>query len=461
MWNKSFAVFVVTLSATMSASIGRAQQPSPLELFDQRIMPIFRSPQPSSCVQCHLSAVDLKNYILPSHAQTFVSLRDQGLIDLEFPDKSKILTLIQMGDKDLDQGARLIHENTRTAEYEAFAAWIKACCVNLEMRMLPKLSAAEQARPDKPDAVIRHARKSRVVDSFIRIVWSQRLRCFPCHTPHEIDAANPRHQAAIKKQKEFKQQHGEELVARLRIFRETPEATMQYLIQSSRATPKSSIPLIDLEDPRKSLIIRKPMSKPPRKNEAGEFEPAPSVEPITHMGGLKMHPDDQTYKSFIAWIQDYANVVGDRYASVEDLPADNWFASKLVLKVKSTPADWTVGTPVQLFVHAWNDQADSWEPNPIAFTQGTVTPRGMVNGTLFLLASHDRETIAVWDREGATLARGRYLVKAFVDSNHRLADDPTLLLGEEDFFGQIELKKARWREGFRRAESISGAHLKK
>ncbi len=111
---------------------------SPAELFNARIMPIFRSPQPSSCVQCHLSSVDLKNYILPSHEKTFLSLRDQGLIDLDSPAKSKILTLIRMGDKDQDRGARLIHEKTRLAEYEAFAAWVDACYSDSELRNLPR-----------------------------------------------------------------------------------------------------------------------------------------------------------------------------------------------------------------------------------------------------------------------------------------------------------------------------------
>jgi hypothetical protein len=87
-----------------------------LALFEQRLVPIFRSPRPSSCVQCHLASVDLKNYILPSAEKTFASLRDQGLIDLDEPPKSKILTLIQMGEKDLDRGAKLIHAKTRQAE---------------------------------------------------------------------------------------------------------------------------------------------------------------------------------------------------------------------------------------------------------------------------------------------------------------------------------------------------------
>jgi hypothetical protein len=53
--------------------------PSPQQVFEKRILPIFRSPDPSSCVQCHLAGVELKNYILPSYEKTFQSLRDQGL----------------------------------------------------------------------------------------------------------------------------------------------------------------------------------------------------------------------------------------------------------------------------------------------------------------------------------------------------------------------------------------------
>src|SRR5579864_2170939 len=70
---------------------GNNSQPTARQVFEQRIVPIFKSPNPSSCVQCHLAGVDLKNYIRPSQEQTFASLRDQGLIDLNAPEKSKIL----------------------------------------------------------------------------------------------------------------------------------------------------------------------------------------------------------------------------------------------------------------------------------------------------------------------------------------------------------------------------------
>lgn len=450
---------LLTMFIAFSSGIAedRSGQPSPLELFNQRIMPIFRSPQPSSCVQCHLAAVDLKNYILPSHEKTFVSLRDQGLIDLEHPEESKVLTLIRMGDKDLDEGAKLIHEKTRLAEYEAFANWIEACCNDPKLRDAPGLTAEERARPERPDEVIRHARKSRVVDSFVRNVWSQRMRCFPCHTPNEIDPSNPQHQAAVKTHREFKEKLSAESFARMNIFRETPEATLAYLIERSQDVKPGELPLINLEEPRNSLILLKPMSKLPEKKADGTFAPASSSAPVSHMGGLKMHKDDQSYKAFVAWLEDYANVVGNRYTGIEDLPADNWVASNRFLQVAGAPESWPEGIPVQLFVHTWDEQQASWHRDPIAFTQGTVTPRRMVNGSLFVFAPQGKETTEQEDQ----LAGGRYLIKAYVDFRHRLEDDPTLLLDEEDFVGQTELNRSTWRDGFKAAASVTGSKLVK
>ena len=62
------------------------------------------------------SSVDLKQYVLPSHEKTFLSLRDQGLVDLKEPKNSKILTLISMDEKDLDKSAKLIHEKRRNSK---------------------------------------------------------------------------------------------------------------------------------------------------------------------------------------------------------------------------------------------------------------------------------------------------------------------------------------------------------
>ena len=216
--------------------------------------------------------------------------------------------------------------------------------------------------------------------------------------------------------------------------------------------------MINLDEPRKSLLVLKPTSKLPPKDADGKFKQPSSTEPVSHMGGLKMHVDDQSYKSFIAWIQDYSRVVGGEYESVADLPADNWYPSKQVLRIKETPASWAVSTRVQLFVHSWNNQDKTWSSDPVAFTQNTVTPRRFVNGALFLLAPPEASRSKDWDPEGVTLAPGKYLIKAYVDSKHRLADDPTVMLGEKELYGQMVIQ-ARWRVGFRQAEVASGKRL--
>ena len=451
---RSVAALAVTLTPFTSASADETAKPTPLELFAERILPIFKSPEPSSCVQCHLSSVELKDYILPSHEETFVSLRDQGLIDLARPQDSKILRLIKTGDADPDEKSRLIHADMRKAEHEAFAAWIEACCVDPTLKDLPKADPTRRARPKQPDPVIRHARKSRVVDSFTRNVWSQRMRCFPYHTPFELDENNPKHRRPIEKVKQLAERIGGRAAERLRIFRKTPAATLQYLIEDSRQTPPGRLPLLNLDNPRKSLLVLKPTSRLPKK--AGETREPPSyAEPVSHMGGLKMHQDDPSYKAFVAWLEDYAKVVSGRYRSVDELPSDNWYASKRVIVIRNVPDEWPKLARVQLFVYPWDGAKKAWAASPIAFTQNSVTPRRKVVGALFLLRPKESEGTTVWGQASRQLKPGKYLIKAHLDSQRRLADDPTAMLGQEDFYGQVSLQ-ARWRKGFRTAEKIDG-----
>jgi hypothetical protein len=427
-------------------------------IFEQRIMPIFRSPEPSSCVQCHLSAVDLKDYILPSSEKTFASLRAQGLIDVDQPEKSKILELISMGEQDLDKGAKMIHEKMRKAEYEAFAAWIKAGSKDPVLRSLPAPDLAEKAGPERPDEIIRHARKNRVLDSFVRNVWSQRMRCFPCHTPHEIDETNPQHQKAIEHRKKMEENLGITFSGRLNLFKETPEATMDYLLRDSRDPKPDRLPLVNLKEPAKSLLILKPTSKVPPKNADGEFAKPSSVEPVYHLGGLKMHQDDFSYKAFMAWLQDYASVVGDRYVSVEELPADNWYFTKHMVMMREAPAEWAVASKIQFFVHAWDKDRNGWMAEPIAFTQGQVAPKRNVFGTLFLMRSPATERMVHWDHEDLTLAPGKYLIKAYVDKHGVLAKNPAALLGDKEFHGQGVIE-AKWGKTFPEAEKFPGSLL--
>ena len=429
------------------------KEAEPKAIFEQRIMPILRSTNPSSCVQCHLASVDLKNYILPSAEKTFQSLRDQGLINLDTPADSKVLQLIQMGDQDLDRGAKLIHAKTRQAEYQAFAAWIQSCCNDPKFRDLPPLDSNEVAKPPKPLDVIRHNRKDRVLDSFVRNVWSQRMRCYPCHTPFELEVqaehSNPR-----ETHRKFEEQYGQ----RMNIFRQSPAETMRHLIISSRKPAADRLPLINTKEPRHSLLVLKPTAKVPGKDANGRpIAPSNSL-PVSHGGGLKMFVDDQSYKSFMAWIEDYARVVDDQYQSAHDLPLDNWIPTKHVIRMSDVPKNWSETSAVQMFVYAWDTANSTWDSRPTAFTQGRITPRSFVNGSLFLFGSstHSGES----QSEKSSLPAGKYLVKVYVDQRQRMSNNATLLLSDEDFIGQAEIE-AQWREGFQSAEIFSADKLKK
>src|SRR5688572_25407690 len=91
-------------------------------IFEKRILPIFQSAKASSCTECHLSGVDLKDYIRPTQQETFAALKGAGLIDTGKPEASKLLAFIaRKPDK-----PSLITDKVRKEEYEAFRAWIVA-----------------------------------------------------------------------------------------------------------------------------------------------------------------------------------------------------------------------------------------------------------------------------------------------------------------------------------------------
>ncbi len=460
----AWIVVLIGLSGLASeAALGDDAGGSPLELFEHRIMPIFNSPHPSSCVQCHLSSVDLKDYILPSSDQTFASLRDQGLINVDAPEQSKILTLIAMGEQDADRGAQLIHAKTRQAEYDAFRAWLIACCSDERLRRLEVAAKTSAAGPQVSGEVIRHNRKDRILDSFTRNIWSQRMRCFPCHTPGELEPSNPKHKKPAERYREYVAQYGQ----RMNLFRETPQATLRALIASSRKRHGNQLPLLNLQEPTQSLLIVKPTSKLPAKRADGQFETASSQPPVTHMGGLKMHVDDMSYKAFVSWIADYAQVVHGQYTSADQLPLDNWHPSGHVLRIKDAPEVWPSMATVQLFVYAMDTKNGGWSTAPIAFTQCKVTPRKMAVGSLMLMAASEDPVLSEdpvaepededqAEGETARLAAGRYLIRAYLDTEDQLSSDPTALLhgGESHFQAVVD---AQWKEGFQHAEIVLGS----
>ncbi len=390
------------------------------QIFEKRILPIFKSPKPSSCVDCHLSGVDLKNYIHPSHEKTFLSLRDQGMIDLAKPEESRILRLISMGDE--NKGAALISEKVRKAELEAFSEWIKACAADPKLREAPKLAASELAKPKRPNEVIRHNRIDSVLESFERNVWSQRFRCAPCHSPDGAENAK------------LVKENGEAMTW---IRREGPEASMKSLLSGKLVAPNA---------PDKSLLLLKPLNV------------------VKHGGGQKMLTGDLTYKAFRAWIEDYAKIMNDQYAKASDLPkATNTpeaFGSEVWLKITNTPPAWG-DKLLQVSLYAWDAGKKTWETEPIANSDRKVFGKGKLwQHNLTMLAPSGSARAEAWSKQPkASLPGGKYLVRIHVDFQGRLERDWKAPMGKTEFAGEIEVD-SRWPEGYGSMTPLDASRLK-
>jgi hypothetical protein len=388
-------------------------------VFEDRIVPIFKSPNPSSCVQCHLAAVDLKDYILPSAKDTFLALRDQGLIDLDKPENSKILRLINRGTAD-PKSAGLIPAKRRQAEYEAFAAWIKACAADPTLRAAPKADPAP-ALATRPVEVVRHARRDKMLESFESNVWSMRFRCMNCHTE-----GTPQNDKLVK-------ENGE----RVAWFKKAgPAATMDYLLASK---------LIDVENPEKSLLLTKPLNV------------------VKHGGGIKFAVGDQGYKAMRAWIDDVVAIKAGRYAKAEELPKDDGkkrFGTDIWIKLDKTPDAWG-DKLLQVDVYAWDAKAGAWEKEPIATSDRVVWGKGKLwQHTLTLIATAGSERAKTWSAAKPTLAGGKYLVKVYVDAGEKAKKDWKSALGADEYVGSVEVQ-SRWPEGYGAMTVADGGRVKK
>ena len=413
------ALAVAVVLASLPAATSAADPPaSPAAVFEQRLRPIFQSPSPSSCVQCHLAGVDLKDYILPSSEKTFLALRDQGLIDLDAPERSKILTLINRG---AGEGANLIPARRRAAEYEAFAAWIKACAADPALRAAP--TPEPRPRPAaKPVEVVRHARKDRVLESFERTVWALRFRCMNCHT--EGTPQNDKH----------RREYGDRVAW---VKKAGAAATMEYLLASK---------LIDPSDLEKSLLLTKPLGA------------------VKHEGGVKFAPGDQGYKAFRAWIEDVAAMKAGKYATAADLPpapaGPKRFGTELWLKLTDTSDAWG-DKLLQADVYAWDATAGRWEADPVATSDRVVWGKGRLwQHTLTLLAAPGSDRAKAWAAGKPALPPGRYLVRVYVDASGKAAKDWTAVLGPDEYVGQVEVD-ARWREGYGAMTAADARKLRK
>ena len=368
---------------------------SSLAIFEKRILPIFQSAKPSSCAECHLSGVDLKEYIRPNQQQTFASLVSAGLIDVAKPDESKILTFISRR----PEKPSLVTDEIRQVEYEAFRAWVRAAVSD------STLIADKDVQPIGPqlsEEVIRHARKDRVLASFVENVWTEVGRCAACHSPDQ-------------NQKQVKE-HGEQVSW---ITLRDPQATLNYMLEAD---------LIDTDEPEKSLLLMKPTMQ------------------IKHGGGQKMVIGDRTYKQFRRFIDDYTAIVHAQYAKSEQLPepsdevsvvTDIWF------KIEGVPAKYD---KMLLQVDLYQQTDSGWSEHRVATSDRPAFGGGNLwQHSLSLTARRGTD----WEKQidGEKLPSGKYLAKLHIDQTGKLQKDFTAELNEQDFVGEVEVE-SQWPAGY-------------
>lgn len=395
------ALIFVFLLGLPSASIVRAEDGgegrSALAIFERRILPIFQAKRPSSCTECHLSGVELRDYIDPDQAKTFAALVGAGLVDAKAPGDSKILEFIARK----PEKPGLVGDAVRREEYEAFRAWLEAAAG--EPALIAAKPGAARLGPTVPDAVVRHARTDRVLASFVDSVWAEMGRCVACHSPD-------RNQKQAAK-------HGER-VSWIKIG--DPEATLKYMVDEG---------LIDTETPEESLLLMKPTMK------------------VEHGGGQKMVVGDRTYKQFRRFIDDYAAVVAGEYASADQLPkppAEASASTDVWLKIEGVPERFDQKL-LQVDLYRWEDGA--WSKDRWANSDRAVFGKGKLwQHTLNLTAPRGSERARAI-RRSPNLPPGRYLVRISVDQKGELLRDFRKEMGEKERVGEVEVE-SRWPEGY-------------
>ncbi|HSC88197.1 MAG TPA: hypothetical protein VLC09_13030 [Polyangiaceae bacterium] len=288
---------------------------TPGEQFERRITPLLEADHPNTCAQCHTGGgVDLASFLRPDACESMACLKAQGLVDLEHPERSVLLSWIdraspqpaggtpsphepaaaggaggQTGGSEMrgDAGggvsnggaspqpaSPLITQAILDQERLGFLQWIEheaacgscadvACPDAAEARCEADatLPAALDASNDPGDC-----EQATLERLFRGTIYEWRGRCYPCHfegTTGNADA--PRWATDL----------GNCQVASL--------ATMQNVLASH---------YVDLAVPTRSLILLKPL--------------AVSDGGVEHGGHDKFTRDDPAYEAYVLWLTRYA-----------------------------------------------------------------------------------------------------------------------------------------------------------
>jgi hypothetical protein len=271
---------LVSLAAAASASCGDHDGPAvadacqlePTQTFHERIEPLLSDTRASTCNQCHLSGVDLSAFARETPCKTWACLVDQGLVDVQSPDQSKILSWIERASPDSD----LITPQVIAAERDAFRDWIEAnaacpaACAGVacgDPGAGPTCQTPQQDPPTAPSADDAPGCSDKELEqAFYDDVYAWRGRCFPCHfdTEKKADPTAPRWLSVVGN-----------------------------CATGSAASFKRvlGLGLIDAQEPEKSLLLQKPLDV--------------SGGGVSHGGGAKFTRNDPAYQSFLRFASHY------------------------------------------------------------------------------------------------------------------------------------------------------------
>ncbi|MCA9071803.1 MAG: hypothetical protein KDA84_22905, partial [Planctomycetaceae bacterium] len=353
-------------------------------IYQQRVLPLLKAKNPSSCAECHFAGVDLKMYLHKDQATTFAALRAGGLIDVDRPDNSKLLTFINRKPKKENE----LMAKVREQELEAMRTWIRAAVKDPELlKEKTDIRVGTELSPD----VIRHTRKDRVLASFVDNIWSEIGRCVHCHSPEK-------NERLVKK-------WGEQMSW---IHPNDPAATLAHAVEQG---------IIDLKHPEKSQIVTKPTG----------------LE--DHGGGPKFALGSRTDKNFRRFLVDYAAVMDGKYQTKKELPPP---AKEILvgtgqhLRITGVPERFHQKL---LRVDIFAKEGDGWSKTRFATADNPIA------GKRHLWKSYVMATAPPDSARAKTLANapeipaGHYLIKIYIKKKKKKKKDRDFELGENEFYG--------------------------
>lgn len=395
--------FILFLTALLTSSVTHADD-SAGDLFTRRIVPILNSPNASSCSECHLSGVDLKNYIGETQRDTFASLKSAGLIDVDQPDQSKLLQFIKRAPKKPSP----VGSKAREQEYAAFREWINAAVKNPDL--LKARPSDDQLGPTLPLEVVRHTRKGRILHSFVENIWSEMGRCINCHSPE-------RNRRAIGKNGRTK----EDVDAISWIVPRNPAETLQKLVESGN---------IDLESPDDSQVLTKPLGL------------------VEHGGGPKFPLGSRSDKNFRRFLNDYAAIVNGDYTDAKQLPEESATIAVMSgqhLRIVDLPAGLN-GKLLRADLHRIT--GDRISESPWAVGEGPIAKKkNLWQSMIFATAPRDSPR-AEQLKEKEPIPGGAYVIKIYIDRHDKTHHNRDYELGDEEFFAQVSIRGS-WKPGYK------------